>query len=183
MQVTFTKVRDRRYVLEVERERGPVLAPRQGPGYDEYLPHDAVHLIVESEAGLTQGVFGQLAAGRSNIFWPTDPADRRRQRRRETKRRASKAEGSEMARSELLASVCPPLWELRTGRRATPPEWFSSVEPGVLTSPLADRIMLRLDDFATRWHELSPGESMTVSWPLRVRTARSVTPLRSPRPN
>lgn len=39
------------------------------------------------------------------------------------------AERADMARSELLASICPTLWELRTGRRSHVPPWFSSVEP------------------------------------------------------
>jgi hypothetical protein len=56
MDVTFTKAPGRRYFMTVVRERGVPLAPRQGPGYHDYLPHDAVHFLVESEAGLSGGV-------------------------------------------------------------------------------------------------------------------------------
>ena len=70
MDVTFTKDSGRRYLMTVVRERGPELAPRHGPGYDEYLPHDAVHFLVEAEARLTGGAFGRIAAGRNNLFWP-----------------------------------------------------------------------------------------------------------------
>jgi hypothetical protein len=60
MEVTFAKATTgRRYVMTVVRERGPQLAPRPGPGYDDYLPHDAVHFLVEAEAGLSGGVFRQ----------------------------------------------------------------------------------------------------------------------------
>ncbi len=124
MEVTFTKLTGRRYLMTVARERGPALAPRQGPGYDDHLPHDAVHLLVEIEAGVSGGVFGRVAAGKSNIFWPADPKLQRRQTRREAKHRASKAEGADMARSELLASICPSLGELRTGRRSITPPWL-----------------------------------------------------------
>jgi len=74
MDVTFTKVAGRRYLMTVVRERGPQLAQRHGPGYDDYLPHDAVHFLAEVEARLSGGVFGRIAAGQSNIFWAAGPS-------------------------------------------------------------------------------------------------------------
>ncbi|MCX5418865.1 hypothetical protein [Streptomyces sp. NBC_00078] len=108
MDVTFTKMSGRRYRMTVVRGSGPEPAPRQGPGHDDWLPHDAVHFLVEAEARLSGGVFGRIAAGRSNIFWAADPAVRRRQARREAKWQPSKAEHADMARSEALASACAP---------------------------------------------------------------------------
>ncbi len=171
MDVTFTKVAGRRYLMTIVRERGPELAPRQGPGYDGYLPHDAVHCLAESEAGISGGVFGRIAAGRiaaghSNIFTTADPTLRRRQARREAKRRPRETEGADMARSESLASFCQPLWELRAGHRSELPLWFSSVEPSLLASPLVERIVGRLDDFAGHWHALPMNSSVTLSWRL-----------------
>ncbi|MET7451531.1 hypothetical protein ABZT03_06465 [Streptomyces sp. NPDC005574] len=153
--------------MAVVRERGPELAPRQGPGYDDHLPHDAVHFLVEAEAGLTGGAFGRIAAGRSNLFWAADPAVRKRQARREAKRPPSRAEHADMARSETLASLCAPLWELRAGQRSELPDWFLAAAPGFEMSPLIERILIRLDDFATRWHALPAGGSVTLSWPDR----------------
>ncbi|MBP0461384.1 hypothetical protein [Streptomyces montanisoli] len=167
MNVTFTKLSGRRYRMSVVRENGPELAPRQGPGYDDYLPHDAVHFLVEAEAGLPGGVFGRIASGRNNIFWPTDPAAGRRQKRREAKRPPSTADEADMARSEALASACAPLWELRAGHRAELPIWFTTVDSDLLESPLAERILARLDEFARRWHALPIGGSLTEPWPLR----------------
>jgi hypothetical protein len=74
-----------------------------------------------------------------------------------------------MARSELLASVCPPLWELRTGRGSQEPEWFGSVDPEMLDSPLIERVLCRLDDFAERWSALPAGGSITLVWSVRPR--------------
>ncbi len=165
MDVTFTKLPGRRYQMSVVRARGPELAPRQGPGYDDYLPHDAVHFLVEAEAGLSGGAFGRVAAGRNNIFWPADPVARQRQRRREAKKRPSQAEHADMARSEALASVCAPLWELRAGHRSERPAWFWRVEPGYLESPLVERILVRLDEFAGRWHALPVGGALVEPWP------------------
>jgi hypothetical protein len=169
MDVTFTKVAGRRYLMTVVRERGPQLAPRHGPGYDDYLPHDAVHFLVEAEARLAGGVFGQIAAGQSNIFWAADPKRLRRQARREAKRIPSAAERADMRRSEDLAGCCQPLWELRAGHRCALPLWWSSVRPDmleVLESPLCENILTRLDEFAARWHALPVGRSITLAWPF-----------------
>jgi len=136
MEVTFSKLSGRRYMMTVVRERGPELAPRQGPGYHDYLPHDAVHFLVEAEAGLSSGIFGQIAAGRNNIFTTADPALRRHQARREAKQRARGMNRADMARSESLASLCLPLWELRTGRRGELPEWYSRIERGHHEAPV-----------------------------------------------
>ena len=171
MEVTFTKAAGRRYVMTVVRERGPRLAPRHGPGYDDYLPHDAVHFVVEAEARLSGGVFGQIAAGRNNMFWPADPRVQRRQARREAKRASTAAERADTGRSEELAGLCRPLWELRAGHRRTLPLWFSGVIPGTLESPLIDRILGRLEEFAARWQALQIGRSVTLSWPLDARPA------------
>jgi hypothetical protein len=166
MDVTFTKADGRRYMMTVVRERGPQLAPRYGPGYHDYLPHDAVHFLVEAEANLSGGAFGRIAAGRNNIFWPADPKVRRHQTRREAKSKPSAIERAEMGRSEELASICQPLWELRAGHRRQLPEWFTHVTPGAMEVALAERILARLDEFAACWHALPVGGKITLSWPL-----------------
>jgi hypothetical protein len=172
MDVTFTKIAGRRYLVTISRERGPELATRQGPGYHEYLPHDAVHFIVESEAALAAGVFGQIAAGRSNIFTTADPALRRRQARREARKRATTSEIADMSRSESLASLCSVLWEIRVGQRRRLPAWLAGTDPAVLSSPLVERIVLRLDEFAKRWHALPEGGGITLVWEFTPITTR-----------
>jgi hypothetical protein len=92
MDVTFTKEPGRRYLMTVVRDRGPELAPRHGPGYDHYLPHDAVHFLVEVEARLAGGAFGRIAAGQSNMFWPADNRLLGHQKRKEARRKPSAAE-------------------------------------------------------------------------------------------
>jgi hypothetical protein len=166
MEVTFTKDSGRRYLMTIVRERGPELAPRHGPGYHDYLPHDAVHFLVEAEAGLTGGAFGRIAAGQSNMFRPTDNRLLRHQRRREAKRKTSVTEHAQMGRSEDLASVCQVLWELRAGHRTEPPSWFDRVPPEDLESRLTERILARLDEFAARWHALPVAQGITLTWPL-----------------
>lgn len=164
MDVTFTKAAGGRYFMTVIRERGVELEPRQGPGYHDYLPHDAVHLIVEREAGLSGAVFGRVAAGQNNIFTAVDPKMRRRVHRREARRRLQADERADMRRSELLASVCLPLWELRAGQRSALPPWMQRVDINVLESDLLKRILAALDEFATQWHRLEVGSSITLAW-------------------
>jgi hypothetical protein len=178
MDVTFTKDSGRRYLMTVVRERGPELAPRHGPGYDDYLPHDAVHFLVEAEAGLTGGAFGRIAAGQSNMFWPTDNRLVRRQNRREARRKTSAAEHAQMGRSENLASVCQVLWQLREGHRAEPPPWFGRVPPEDPQSELTERILARLGEFAARWHALPVGGGITLTWPLDSHGRRLATAAR-----
>jgi len=166
MDVTFTKAAGRRYLMTIVRERRPRLAPRQGPGYDDYLPHDAVHFLVEAEARLAGGVFGRIAAGRNNLFWPADQKEQRHQARREAKWQPSAAERADMGRSEELASICKPWWELRSGHRSELPSWFDRATPVGTDPALAERILARLDGFAERWHALPVGGGITLSWPL-----------------
>ena len=166
MDVTFTKDSGRRYLITVVRERGPELAPRHGPGYHDYLPHDAAHFLVEAEARLTGGAFGRIAAGQSNMFWPADSRLMRHQRRKEARRKPSAVEHAQMGRSEDLASVCQVLWELRAGHRSEPPAWLDRVPPEDLESGLTDRILERLDSFAARWHPLPVAQGITLAWPL-----------------
>ena len=77
-----------------------------------------------------------------------------------------------MGRSEDLAGVCQPLWELRAGHRSELPIWFGNVPPDILESPLVERILARLDAFAARWQALPAGGSITLPWPLDERHAR-----------
>jgi hypothetical protein len=166
MDVTFTKDSGRRYLMTVVRERGPELAPRHGPGYDDYLPHDAVHFLVEAEARLTGGAFGRIAGRERKMVWAGEKRVLRHQNRREARRKPSPAEHAQMGRSEDLASVCQVLWQLRAGHRSETPPWLDRVPPEDLASGLTDRILARLDEFAARWHALPPGGSVTLSWPL-----------------
>jgi hypothetical protein len=168
MEVTFTKSSGRRYFMAVLRERGVELAPRQGPGYHDHLPHDAVHFIVESEAGLAGAVFGRLARGESNIFAARDGSLQRRVARREARRQRHPADNHDMARSELLASVALPIWELRAGHRSELPVWVHAEKARAVDADLLRRIMARLDDFARQWSGLPIDGSVTLSWPLSV---------------
>ena len=61
MIVVFRRTGQRRYSVEAQRPEFPDLVMNPGPGYDKFMPHDMMHLVVEAQLGLTRGVFGQLA--------------------------------------------------------------------------------------------------------------------------
>ncbi|HVH21836.1 MAG TPA: hypothetical protein VNA11_05205 [Pseudonocardia sp.] len=159
MRVTFTKQAGRRYLVAIDREHGPPLQPRHGPGYDELLPHDLAHYVVEEQLGIRLGVFGQLAAGGAGLFAPA-PADRRGGDRRADKRFAV-AGRDDMRRSEAAVGRCVAEWLRRTGR-ASGPVADVDIE---LTEADVERVVRRLAEVAEEWTELVPGRSLSFTWP------------------
>ena len=76
------------------------------PGYDDDIPHDLVHYVVEAVLGFGSGVFGRAAAG-GGTFVPvpsadTSPRERARQRRKQKKREGGL--GAQDGAGELQAS-------------------------------------------------------------------------------
>lgn len=162
MRVIFTKGPGTSYEIAVRRETGAELAPRNGPGGHPYLPHDLVHFLVEVEADIKLGVYGRLAAGDNGLFWPADPAERAKATRRRKSKpvRPSPQAQADMARSEELAGMAVPVWEVRHGHARELPAYVAAGEvPAVV-----DRIVSRFDDYADRWHRLPVGGSLTLTW-------------------
>ncbi|MDQ8703834.1 hypothetical protein RCO28_15230 [Streptomyces sp. LHD-70] len=163
MRIVFTKGPGTSYDIAVHREAGAALAPRGGPGGHPYLPHDLVHFLVEAEAGIELGVYGRLAAGDNGMFWPADPAERTRAARRRKQRPAQSTPRAkaDMERSEELAGIAVPVWELRRGHAKTLPAYVPEAEAA---TPLVERIVARLDTCADRWHALPVGGSLELNW-------------------
>jgi hypothetical protein len=181
MRVTFTKQGGRRYLVGIDREHGPPLQPRHGPGYDEQLPHDIVHYVVEEQLGLRLGVFGQLAAGGAGLFSPA-PADRRAGDRKAGRRFAT-AGRDDMRRSEAAAGRCFAEWRRRTGAATGP---VGDVAPDLAESDV-ERIVSRLEEVAQAWRALAPGAALTFDWPRALTvnpagTGRGRRRPRTPRP-
>ncbi|MCX4514373.1 hypothetical protein OHA27_29440 [Streptomyces sp. NBC_01619] len=162
MRVVFTKGPGTSYDIAVHRETGAALAPRNGPGGHPYLPHDLVHFLVEAEAGIELGVYGRLAAGDNGLFWPADPAERAKaaRRRRSKRAKSSPRAKADMARSEELAGIAVPVWEVRHGHARELPPYVTARE----IPPVVERIVTRFDDYADRWHATPVGGSLTLTW-------------------
>lgn len=69
MILVFRRTGEKRYAVEALRKGLPVVEMNPAPGYDQLIPHDMMHLVVEAQLGLTRGIFGQLAvAGLQELF-------------------------------------------------------------------------------------------------------------------
>src|SRR5262245_40005457 len=110
MDVTFTRMDDKRYGIAISRERGPDIPMMQAPGYDDWLPHDLAHYLVEEHFGIKLGIFGQAAAG-GGSFAP-NPAERSGRTARTAKRLDSAAH-ADVGRSEELVGICVAAWRRR----------------------------------------------------------------------
>lgn len=165
MRVTFTKTGDHRYGVSVERESASNLKMHPAPGYDDWLPHDLVHFLVERHHGLKDGIFGQLAAGGdAHTFVPTDDQRTKRWSRRSERRNA--ATGQDVRRSEQLAFAAQNEWNFRAGRHR------SSVLPDPETAAVVDALMPALNDAARAWHALQVGGTLAFEWPWSERRSR-----------
>jgi hypothetical protein len=163
MRVTFTQAGGRRYTVTIERDHGPRLVPRSAPGYDDHLPHDIAHYLIEETFGIELGVFGQLAAGGGGVFAPS-PADRSGRTER-TSRRIALAGRADMGRSERLVYRCVSEWEVRTGRRS---RLAAGVDASMASAAEIERAVRRLDEVSARWRALPVGGSLTFEWPKRL---------------
>ena len=159
MRVTFTKVDDKRYSIAIDREHGPALVPRFGPGYDDLMPHDLAHYLVEESYEIELGVWGQLAAGGGGIFFPA-PSDNTLKNQKRAQR-IGVIGREDMMRSEQLVSMTVAVWEHSIGRvTRRAPSREVKVEPAQLRAAV-----LRLGDVADRWHALQHGGAITFTWP------------------
>jgi hypothetical protein len=162
MEVTFTKVDGRRYLVAIDRELGPPLVPRFGPGFDELMPHDLAHFLVEEYFGIERGVWGQLAAGGGGIFFPV-PEDNTLSYRRRAQR-IGHAGRADMQRSERLVVITVAAWEQTIDRVDHVPSPFQDeVDP-----PALEGAVRRLSEVADRWRALPFGGSITLEWPRHL---------------
>ncbi|HEX6150793.1 hypothetical protein [Nocardioides sp.] len=159
MQVTFTKVDGKRYRVAIRRERGPALVPRLAPGYDDLMPHDLAHYVVEEHYGIELGVWGQLAAGGGGIFAPAPEDDDLRHQRR-TQRIAALGR-DDMRRSEQLVVATMAAWERTVGRSRHQDLPVSiEVERDALRAAVH-----RMSVVSGQWRDLPYGGALSFTWP------------------
>jgi anaerobic selenocysteine-containing dehydrogenase len=152
MEVTFTRTGQRRYRVSVDGLDVVSSYMDPAPGYDERLPHDMAHFIVENELGIKGGVFGQIAAGGAFII-PTDNTKRRKIARR--RERIAHVNHKDALLSEHVIAVTCNLWQKKTSEAPSiagfPPEAIK-------------RVCREFDAASEAWSRLGVGESMTLVW-------------------
>lgn len=158
-------------VVRVPGKEAQAMNP--APGFDEHIPHDLVHYVVEAELQLGTGVFGRAASG-GGTFLPAEPAssprERARQRRKQARREAQLhrtdiLERQQMAASERLAGLCDLAWRRRHGQRPDPGRMAAVVTPTREEAELIERVLVRLDQLAPIWNALPIDAEMVFVWP------------------
>src|SRR5688572_12689414 len=122
MILVFRRTAQRRYAIEVRRPPFPDVEMNPAPGYDMWMPHDLLHLVVEAQLGLTRGVFGQLAAGGdAGTFHPSfkpnetsRAAARIRHRQKARGKKLMRQGQDESAQSERATFICWYKWLARS---------------------------------------------------------------------
>jgi hypothetical protein len=183
MRVEFVRTRPRAYAVRIHRDGDSPLEMNPAPGYDDLMPHDLLHLVVEDALGLRGGIFGQVAAGGHAGTFHTRIGDTRaaaRRRRRATRQGDRlRAEGrDEAALSERATYLCLQAWlarardaELRrqAAQMAAEADHIRATRPRaeayLLDDAVMARILGRMDALSARWRALAIGESLTVEWP------------------
>lgn len=124
------------------------------PGYDDRLPHDMAHFVVENELGIKGGVFGQLAAGgHARTFMRTAEPQRRKVAKRGDKIAASNRDDA--ALSEKVVWLACGTWNKKLS--GVPAVQGVSAED-------IDRVCREFDAVSAVWSKLAVGESITLVW-------------------
>lgn len=166
MQVIFERVDDRRYRIGIVRDGrydvGVDVPVRAAPGHAD-VPHDLVHFVVEEQAELRLGIYGQVAAGGDcGGFFAPPPSDRHPAKDAKRSARIGGAGRPDVAVSERLAALAA------TGQIA------GSVDSRELDTPLRSAINSRLASVLAQWRATPPGGQLILPWPenLTIRNGR-----------
>ena len=186
MVVVFRRTGERRYAIDVKRPPFRDLEMDPAPGYDKLMPHDLMHLVVEAELGLKQGIFGQLSSGgNAGTFRPAVSAGEgsreiaRLRRRLKTRGAKLLQHGrEECAQSERATHICWQQWLARSqapAQKATAAAMAQQAkdvrqvaadeEQLALDQKKLDEICEHLDELSSYWSKLEVGQSMSVRWP------------------
>ena len=180
MNVSFQRTGARRYAVIVSVPGQGLRAIDPAPGYDDDIPHDLVHYLVEAELRLGSGVYGRVAQGGGTFIAAAQPGlsarersrQQRKQRKREQSLRASDEAGAdEMVLSERLAALCDVAWRRKHGQRPDP---LRTAPQAIAPSDVArvERVVARLDELAPLWRALPIGGELSFEWPSAQPTSK-----------
>jgi len=176
VQVAFRRTGERRYAVDVRRERYPDLTMDPAPGYQDELPHDLVHFLVERHWGLRDGIFGQVAGGGNAWTFRLAPSDGRVTR--ETRRRArrvrvgNRSGGRDIERSELLAQVVHERWHARRPGVGLPARHEAALAESGATEAEIQAWLDLAEGFVRDWQATPVGGTVTYEWPWPEAGAR-----------
>ena len=184
MIVRFRRTGVRRYAVVVTLAGEPPRTMDPAPAYDDDIPHDLVHYVVEAELGLTHGVYGRAARGAGTFVTTAErdisPRERARKQRKQQKReRALNAQDArhtaDMAESERLAALCDVAWRRKHGQHPDPRSVSARAADGGCSG--GDRVVSRLDVIAPLWRALLVGDELVFELPGVLPTQNTSTNL------
>ncbi len=166
MQVIFERVDDRRYRIGVVRDGrydvGVDVPVRGAPGHAD-VPHDLVHFVVEEQAKLRLGIYGQVAAGGDcGGFFAPAPGHRHPAKDAKRSARIGSAGRPDVAISERLAAL------------AVKGHIAGNAEVQDVDASLRTAINRRLTQLLDQWRATPHGGRLVVVWPeeLTIRNGR-----------
>ncbi|HQU85777.1 MAG TPA: hypothetical protein PKY59_21755 [Pyrinomonadaceae bacterium] len=185
MQVEFQKTGERRYAVKILRGDSSVLEMNPAPGFDELMPHDLCHFIVEQVLGIENAIFGQLAGkGTAGTFRNAPSASGNTKNDSRNRRKAAK-KGKKMvkdnldsyAQSERATYIGWQNWlensqdeelkkraaEMKPNADATYAQ-MSAEEKALYNKETLAKLRARMTELSAQWQNLKTGESMTVDW-------------------
>jgi hypothetical protein len=171
MRVTFFRLpeRQRGWAL-IERDDG-VAYRIDGPSAGK-LPHDLVHFSVERSLGLSDGIWGAVAAG--VVFHSMrHESGRRPPHAAERSAALLRVNRARIQRAELLGGLAERIADLPA---PTPDVISRLAREHLATLPAEDLDLAALATAATavreatgRWHGLAVGDRLSLDWPRRLR--------------
>jgi hypothetical protein len=184
MKVEFCKTAERRYAIKLLRDGLPALEMNPAPGFDDLMPHDLCHFIVEQVLRIENAVFGGAASGSSTTFrhHPSETSNtkndsRQRRKAKQKGKQAVKEHSEDYYRSERATFVCWQNWlsessDIESKRRAADMKdaaesilrQMSAAERAIYTKANLEKVRLRMSELSQQWQSLKPGDSMTVEW-------------------
>ena len=185
MKVEFRKVADHRYAVKILRDGSPVLEMNPAPGFDELMPHDLCHLIVEQVLHIENAIFGQVAKSGTSFSFRNQPSETSNTKNDKRQRRKAKQKGKnavkehleDYAKSERATFVCWQNWlaassdtglKRRAGEMKETAEslfsQMSAAERAIYTKENLEKVNRRMSELSAKWQSLKTGESMTVDW-------------------
>lgn len=175
MRVTFQRTGERGYAVVVEVPGLAAQTMSPAPGFDEHIPHDLVHYVVEAALRLEAGVFGRAARG-GGTFYATGTAtnareqarQRRKQARREQALGRERGNNEQLETSERIAYLSDIAWRRRHGQRPDPAFSHPSSPISALDAAHIERVVSLLDLLAPQWNALPAGGELTFTWPSLV---------------
>lgn len=185
MKVEFRKTGERRYAIKIFRDNFSDLEINPAPGFDDLMPHDLCHLIVEQVLSIKSAIFGQIAGGGTAGSFRNPPAEtainknelRRLRKDKQKGKSLVKQNADDLAKSERATYVCWQNWLLHSfdtklkqrgfEMKETAESVFSQMsadEKSVYTEESLAKVRAKMNELSRRWQNLKTGESMFVDW-------------------